>query len=277
MPPWYRFWNETIDDRKLRRIAQGTEQPLVTIIGSWSVIMALANNDHRRGYLMLADGLPYSHQDVISYMGVGLGDDETHEILKAFVDIRMVDIDEEEGAYYIPKFPERQFESDYSTPRVQDWRERKKSGGGQEKEKGASSESFLEIREYYIQLFCHDGYMPSPKAKPRKNNATMKKKAATRMKSAYFRDNWKKALEKAARSTFIANKGFFHLGWFLHNDDNWEKCLNGNYDDDREQHGRNRDQQRKGAAATHARQTGGADGQQALLEEFPEGFPVPGQ
>ena len=72
-------------------------------------------------------------------------------------------------------------------------------------------------------------YFPS-KPSIRLNNKTLQGKLKTRLKSAHFRDNWKAALLRASKSDFLKNSSWFVADWFLKNDNNYEKCLNGNYD-----------------------------------------------
>ena len=67
------------------------------------------------------------------------------------------------------------------------------------------------------------------KPQPRPNNSTLQAKLKTRMKDPYFRDNWRLALDMVRDSRFCLEGGWFTLGWFLKNDDNWQKCLDGNY------------------------------------------------
>jgi hypothetical protein len=68
------------------------------------------------------------------------------------------------------------------------------------------------------------------KPQPRKKNKTLRAKVRTRLKDKYFSDNWVQALSKASFSDFLATKGFFTFGWFVDNETNWEKVLDGNYD-----------------------------------------------
>ena len=69
------------------------------------------------------------------------------------------------------------------------------------------------------------------KPQPRANNKTLQGKLKTRMKSEHFKANWKQSLIVAGQSQFLHNGDFFDLGWFLKNDDHYERCLNGNYKD----------------------------------------------
>jgi hypothetical protein len=68
------------------------------------------------------------------------------------------------------------------------------------------------------------------KPQPRPETKSLQSKAAVRFKDTFFRENWRKALEKVSHSDFCLTGGWFDLGWFLKNDENWQKCLNGNYD-----------------------------------------------
>ena len=46
---WYRFYNGTLDDRNLRRIAAETGLQRVTVLGAWAGLMTLAAADYRAG------------------------------------------------------------------------------------------------------------------------------------------------------------------------------------------------------------------------------------
>ncbi len=100
-----------------------------------------------------------------------------------------------------------------------------KGGVGENDEKvaGASSD-YQELRETWKKYFPN-------KPQPRTGNKTLAGKAKTRMKSSHFRDSWREALYKASGSSLLNKSSWFTLGWFLKNDDNYEKCLNGNYVD----------------------------------------------
>jgi len=81
------------------------------------------------------------------------------------------------------------------------------------------------IIDVYSRLFPEK---PQHKA----TTKSLQTKTTARMKSKEFKEKWEPALERAGKSTWI-HREFpgFDLYWFLKNDDNWRKCLNGNYDD----------------------------------------------
>ena len=83
---------------------------------------------------------------------------------------------------------------------------------------------FTEIKTEWARLFPGK---PQPRSLGGKNTGHLK----ARMASKDFMENWQDALKRAARSTFLDENGFFTLWWFILNDDNWQKCLDGNYDD----------------------------------------------
>jgi len=83
-----------------------------------------------------------------------------------------------------------------------------------------------EMLDTWVKLF-------PKKPAPRQNNKTLQGKLRTRLKNAHFRDNWRTALERASDSQFLKDSRWFDLFWFLRNDDHYERCLNGNYDNDR--------------------------------------------
>jgi hypothetical protein len=61
-----------------------------------------------------------------------------------------------------------------------------------------------------------------------------KLKLVERMKSKHFADNWKEAITKLGASSFATGGGDTGwkatIDWFLHNDTNYIKCLEGKYD-----------------------------------------------
>ena len=76
-------------------------------------------------------------------------------------------------------------------------------------------------------------YFPD-KPQPRKNNRSLQGKVKTRMGSKHFEKHWQEAMQRASKSSFLHRESWFDLGWFLRNDEHYEKCLNGNYDDRRD-------------------------------------------
>jgi hypothetical protein len=83
----------------------------------------------------------------------------------------------------------------------------------------------------YLAMLKVWGEQFPDKPQPRPANKTLQGKVRTRLKSAHFVDNWQAAMTRAGRSAFCQAGGWFDFGWFVKNDDNYEKCLNGNYDD----------------------------------------------
>ena len=83
---------------------------------------------------------------------------------------------------------------------------------------------FEEIKALWCELF-------PDKPKPR-STKSITGKVKTRMGEPHFKANWKAAMQRAARSNYLGLKDttWFDLGWFLENDTNYEKCLNGKYD-----------------------------------------------
>ena len=71
-------------------------------------------------------------------------------------------------------------------------------------------------------------YFPN-KTQPRPNNKTLQSKTKARMKDEYFRDNWDGALHAASSSLALQAESWFQLEYFLRNEYNWTKCLNGEF------------------------------------------------
>jgi len=86
------------------------------------------------------------------------------------------------------------------------------------------SSAYHAIRVLYIELF-------PDKPQPRLTTKSYITKATTRMQDPYFAENWEKALRRAASGRMCHESGWFDMTFFLANELNWEKCLNGKYDD----------------------------------------------
>ena len=83
-----------------------------------------------------------------------------------------------------------------------------------------------------VKLFTEEWSKHFPdKSQPRPK--TIIDKLKTRLKDKYFKDNWVRALSIASESDLLHNKGWFDAGWFLKNEENWEKCLNDKYKNDK--------------------------------------------
>jgi len=241
--PWFRFYSETLRDRKIEHLARVTGQPKTLLLGVWVTLLSLANDSPIPGALLLTEDIPLAVNDLS--MELGMDADTTGGIIDALIGLRMLML--EAGVYCITNWEKRQFKSDSSQERVRAYRERKaqsQAGDGNDtvtlhvtppsvsasESESSGVQSELDEKAYAVVLSKWAQLMPG-KPQPRANNTTLRKKALTRLEDAYFRDNWEKALARAARSTYLAGEGWFNLGWFLHNADNWEKCLSGNYDD----------------------------------------------
>lgn len=106
---------------------------------------------------------------------------------------------------------------------------------------GGSSADYQEMRLAWAELF-------PKKPQPRENNQTLQGKVRTRMRSEHFRDNWLAALQRGARSKFLRDSPWFDFSWFVRNDDHYERCLNGKYDDTAPIHKRSSDKDGKSVA-----------------------------
>ena len=73
------------------------------------------------------------------------------------------------------------------------------------------------------------------KAQPRKSNTALRTKFYARLKDAGFRANWRSALWNNKGKRYLQKDGWFKAKWFVHNDDNYEKLLDGTFDFKEEQ------------------------------------------
>jgi hypothetical protein len=125
MPIWFRFYNEAIDDRKLKHIARTTGQSKATILGVWAILLSLANNSARRGTLAVDDVTPFTREDLLAEIGEGMSRKEAEVIFAQFLDRGLVAIDEDGNTHFVTQFNRRNFVSDDSKSRVRRHRKQK--------------------------------------------------------------------------------------------------------------------------------------------------------
>lgn len=107
--PWFRMYCETFYDPKIRRLKP--DQRWV-----WAAVLAGARQSPRPGLLLLSEDEPMTITDIAELAGVTPAVART--ALKAMERLGMVN-DNGPGAYWsVPKWNDRQFESDDSTPRA---------------------------------------------------------------------------------------------------------------------------------------------------------------
>lgn len=119
--PWFRFYNEALNDPKLKRIVILTKQPKALINGVWVGLLCLASESPVRGELLISENMPYLMEEIIEVVGV---DYEIGElIIDHLIKLEMVSL--VDGVYLITRWAERQPKSDNSTERVRRHRAKK--------------------------------------------------------------------------------------------------------------------------------------------------------
>lgn len=106
--PWFRFYNEALNDPKLKRIVILTKQPKALINGVWVGLLCLASESPVRGELLISENMPYLMEEIIEVVGV---DYEIGElIIDHLIKLEMVSL--VDGVYLITRWAERQPKSD---------------------------------------------------------------------------------------------------------------------------------------------------------------------
>lgn len=107
--PWFRFYVEAVSDKKLRRQKPETRWLFVACL-------AAARSSGEPGWLMVADGVPMTRDDLADYAGLTLKQVDVG--MDALQDVRVMGFDDDAQAWFVPKWDERQYESDVSTERA---------------------------------------------------------------------------------------------------------------------------------------------------------------
>ena len=101
--PWFKFYSEALNDRKIIRAARMAQQPKAIIMGVWLTLLCLANESPERGKLMIAEDV-WSEEDEIA-AETGLDPMTFSKVITAFQKLGMVSVS---GGYEIPDWASRQ-------------------------------------------------------------------------------------------------------------------------------------------------------------------------
>lgn len=124
--PWFRMYNETLSDRKLKLVSIETGIPKVVILGAWTGLLILASESPERGVLLTGSGKPLP----VDFMAdeIGIDSSDLSAILDCFEEMAMIHkgID---NVVVIANWSERQFKSDDSYARVKKFRQKQQIEG----------------------------------------------------------------------------------------------------------------------------------------------------
>ncbi len=147
--PWFRYYSETIGDRKFKRIARQAGTSRAVVLGVHGMILCLANDSPERGVLRHADGMPITHDDITEAAldFLDLDPELFARILAGFENNNIVAW--KGSVCRVSNWEKRQSRSDYSTPRTRAYRERQRgtTQGTFPKRQGTQGESESESEE----------------------------------------------------------------------------------------------------------------------------------
>ena len=115
--PWFRVYSDILSDKKIKHISDKLQEPKALTIGIWIIMLAIANNSEDRGNLLITSTKPYSVDDLVDETGVNVI--KINDYLEEFKTWEMINWDE---YIAIRNWKKRQFRSDFSTSRVEKYR-----------------------------------------------------------------------------------------------------------------------------------------------------------
>ncbi len=115
--PWFRAYVEMFHDPKIRRLAPAQKW-------LWVAVMGAARESCEPGRLVIAAGVPMTESDLADYAGMRRPD--VIDGLELMFKLGLV-VDED-GTWVVPKFAERQYESDNVTARTAKHRSKERNG-----------------------------------------------------------------------------------------------------------------------------------------------------
>ena len=99
--PWFRFYVEATRDPKMRRLAPHHRW-------LWVSVLSAARESPIPGYLMVSEDIPYHAADLADYAGMKVK--EVERGTDAMTELGMLECEHE--TWFVPRWSERQFESD---------------------------------------------------------------------------------------------------------------------------------------------------------------------
>jgi len=109
--PWFKFYSEALNDRKIVRTARMAQQPKAIVMGVWLTLLCLANESPERGRLMIAEDLWFEEEEIAAETGL---DPVTFgKVVGAFQKLGMVSVS---AGYEISNWNGRQSRQYSQTP-----------------------------------------------------------------------------------------------------------------------------------------------------------------
>ncbi len=153
--PWFRWYNEASNDKKIESICENLSVDYATAVGAWTLLMSAAAVSPVRGSLYVTLQIRYSNTAVTKTMRCN--NDVAEKLLQEFINYSMIELDEN-GGYRLINFQKRQPPSDNSSQRVQKFRS---------KENNAVTET---LQKRYSNALDKDIDLNKDKEKPVNNN-----------------------------------------------------------------------------------------------------------
>lgn len=185
--PWFRFYVEAVTDRKLRRLTPAQRW-------LWVAILAAARQSPKPGVLLVADDLTMTVEELADHAGMRVRDVKAG--LEQMLALGLVAITD--GLISVPRWDDRQFESDDVTARTAKHRSRERSqersppvpGNAPETEAETEAESEPKRSRRKPEREVPDDWTPSQKTRDWAN--TEYPQHANRRVLASFIDNARK-------------------------------------------------------------------------------------
>ncbi len=124
---WFRFYSEAIRDAKIRRLARLMQASVAEAVGVWAIVLSIASESPERGVLLIGKGVPAEEEDLSQMAGI-TGVRRWLDHMKA---LGMLTFRQEDQAWVVTHWGERQFASDDTTGRVNRWRQQKRQEQGE--------------------------------------------------------------------------------------------------------------------------------------------------
>ena len=201
--PWFRFYVEAMHDPKLRQLSP-THRWL------WVSVLAAARQSPIPGFLMVSDRQAMSESMLSDFAAVRVSD--VRSGLTAMESIGLIERDPSLDCWAVPRFSDRQFESDDITARTRKHRSKEQGRNVPRTAVGTPPETETETESEMNPLTPTSGGM-NPRARGTNPRAIAAKAAEVDARAQYEnglrvwaqnRSNYEdEAFEDAAKATFI--------------------------------------------------------------------------
>lgn len=118
--PWWRFYCETISDRKFKYLSKVCGLSKLELIGAWAIICTIGHESPRYGALQVTSQLRVTVTDLVDELEIS--QEKVEKMIAGMIDKGML-LREEDGTLFVVNLEKRQYKDIKAAQRMQKYRQ----------------------------------------------------------------------------------------------------------------------------------------------------------